>query len=728
VLLMALGLVAALLGAPALPARAAESERAPLSVSIDTLTPSTIPHKGRVTVTGEITNDSGSTWTDLQVYMFISPTPITSADALTQAAGTDPATEVGGRLTAPGLYDEVADLAPGESSPYVLSVRRKDLGISGQPGVYWFGVHVLGATHGVREAGADGRARTFLPLMGRHAPSTRLALVVPVKQPVRRDAAGRVLDVAAWERSLRPDGRLDRVVGLTAEATMQPVTWLIDPAMLDAVRSLSQDNPPLDLSPTDQTTGSSPGESASPSASSTSSANDEPSGEPSSEPSAGPSSGTGDQADGGRSPVARDAATWLQELRTQAGDRTVLALPYGDLDVAAVTGNRMNRLYRQARDLSTQTMTAMGITASPVVAPANGYLPARALRLVGPDTPVLLDDLAYPGATQPVVDTADGGHVVLTDTAAGSGGPSPTPGFAALAVRQRILSAMALHALSPSRDEPVVVSTPSDWNPGPSWGSAQFFGGLDVPWLQLVDLPTVLAGHVPPATPAQTQSPAYPHSQAVKEVPHANLLATEELGHTGDVLANLLTRNDRVDDVVAEQAMLSSSMAARRHPDRFLRLARAAADHLRGLMAKVRIEGPPFVMMSSEEGPIQVSLVNGLDQPVTVGVRAETRSPDLQFSTPDPVTLGPGKRASVRLRATSTDIGVHSVKLVATNSDGDPLGSTARFNVRTSQVGMVIWVIMGAGAAILFLTIAFRVARRLRRRKATHGPLLGDRP
>jgi hypothetical protein len=109
-------------------------------------------------------------------------------------------------------------------------------------------------------------------------------------------------------------------------------------------------------------------------------------------------------------------------------------------------------------------------------------------------------------------------------------------------------------------------------------------------------------------------------------------------------------------------------------------------------------------------------------------VRAETRSPDLQFSTPDPVTLGPGKRASVRLRATSTDIGVHSVKLVATNSDGDPLGSTARFNVRTSQVGMVIWVIMGAGAAILFLTIAFRVARRLRRRKATHGPLLGDRP
>jgi hypothetical protein len=67
---------------------------------------------------------------------------------------------------------------------------------------------------------------------------------------------------------------------------------------------------------------------------------------------------------------------------------------------------------------------------------------------------------------------------------------------------------------------------------------------------------------------------------------------------------------------------------------------------------------------------------------------------------------------------------VHPVSLVATDSDGAPLGSQTQFNVRTSNVSTVIWVIMAIGGGLLLLAIVVRLSRRIRRRKATHGPLL----
>jgi hypothetical protein len=141
-------------------------------------------------------------------------------------------------------------------------------------------------------------------------------------------------------------------------------------------------------------------------------------------------------------------------------------------------------------------------------------------------------------------------------------------------------------------------------------------------------------------------------------------------------------------------------------------------------MAQVRIEGPRFVMLSGESGPIQVTLVNGLEQSVKVGVRVSTPGSTLRIADVDPVTLGPGRRFSLRLEGSADDIGVHAVRLATTDAHGVPLGPVAQFSVRTSHVSTVIWVIMGAGGVLLFLAIGVRLFRRVRRRRATHGPLL----
>jgi hypothetical protein len=170
--------------------------------------------------------------------------------------------------------------------------------------------------------------------------------------------------------------------------------------------------------------------------------------------------------------------------------------------------------------------------------------------------------------------------------------------------------------------------------------------------------------------------------------------------------------------------MLASSATARRDPVASRVLAEDAYGHVSAQLDHVRVEGPPFVMMSGESGPVSVTLVNDLPEAVTVGLSASTPGSRLRIDPVDPVTLGPGRRTSVRLQAHSSDIGVHAVTLRVTDPTGVPLGSVAQFSVRTSNVSTVIWLVMAGGAALLLLTIGIRLVRRVRRRKATHGPLL----
>ena len=680
------------------------------------MTPAVVPRSGRVVITGQVTNRSDETWTDLKTYLFTSAAPITTRSELAEAAATDEDAPIGTRVYTAGLYDEVSDLAPGEATSYRLSVPAASLGIGSEPGVYWIGVHVLGAPEGEgRDNIADGRARTFIPQVPRDTDPSRLALVIPVKDVVRRGAAGRLLGLSYWQQSLSADGRLDRLLNLSGRAA-QPITWVVDPAVLDAARSVAQDNPKVDPGP-----GEDPGGTDDPSGS----ADPSPSG--SGTPSEG-GSGSGDDNDDDVGPAAEPsshavaARAWLEELLRQAPTHTVTAVPYGDLDVASVLSSRRRALYQRAAALSAETMTGFGIErATPVVDPISKTLPASALRRVEPSTPVVLGGDTFPDAQQPVVARDGRAPVVLADTGAGSGGPKPNSRYAALAVRQRVLADAALHALSSDKDQPLVVSTPPYWNPGSNWNDADFFAGLDQPWLQMVDLTSVVNG----AAPARPETgPVYPKEDRKAEIPRANLSASARLDATGQTYGRLLTDNDTVEDQLARVAILASSENTRDDAGQALARVESTTGYVRAQMQSVRIEGPDFVMMSSEDGPIQVTLVNGLDQPVRVGITARTRSTGLKIASVAPRTLGPGQRTAIRLRATSNNIGVHAVTLVATDDTGHPTGSITQFSVRTSRVSTVIWVIMASGGVLLFLAIAVRLFRRVRRRKSTHGPRL----
>ena len=124
---------------------------------------------------GTVTNVSDETFTRVNLHAFSSETPI--RDSLTlSAVGHDRPHPVRRR---PGdrarhLRHRSTSWRPGASATFTDSVPVELLATSGEPGVYWIGIHALGDSSVPRDLVADGRARTFIPRVPvRRRPATR---------------------------------------------------------------------------------------------------------------------------------------------------------------------------------------------------------------------------------------------------------------------------------------------------------------------------------------------------------------------------------------------------------------------------------------------------------------------------------------------------------------------------------------------------------------------------
>jgi hypothetical protein len=130
-------------------------------------------------------------------------------------------------------------------------------------------------------------------------------------------------------------------------------------------------------------------------------------------------------------------------------------------------------------------------------------------------------------------------------------------------------------------------------------------------------------------------------------------------------------------------------------------------------MERVQVTGTDFVTLSGGSGSLTVTLVNGLKQPIAVGLRASSDSPRVKVATPEPVSMQPGQRTTLRLKVTS-GTGVHDVTLTPVTTSGEATGTPLTFSLRTSTVGRLIWYILAAGGTLLVVMIARRIVLRVR--------------
>ncbi len=117
----------------------------------------------------------------------------------------------------------------------------------------------------------------------------------------------------------------------------------------------------------------------------------------------------------------------------------------------------------------------------------------------------------------------------------------------------------------------------------------------------------------------------YGRAQLAEEVGTSNIVATRRLTHTSTVLGNLLANENDVTDQLSGAALQSSSYSARPTPKLAADQVLALDATTRGQMDRVQVTGTDFVTLSGGSGSLTVTLVNGLKQPITVGMQVTHR-------------------------------------------------------------------------------------------------------
>ncbi|MGD9959883.1 DUF6049 family protein [Nocardioides sp.] len=691
------------------PARAESGSPAevtdPLKVTISGVAPAVIPKKGPLRLSGTVTNVSEETWSLINVYTWVADQPITTADDLDANAQSDPFQQLGQRIVEPETDLRIDELAPGQSTSYSVSVPH-DILIRyldpSAPGVYRIGVQTLGASTDGRPETAVGRAYTYVPLVSPDASDVQAAVVLPIRREVTYTHEGKVRDLPRWRRDLGPAGGLHNLLDFGSSAPPGTLTWLIDPAVLEAVQRLADGNPVRDLGPISEVP---PDTTASPDP--TPAADEDADGEDSG---AAASAAALDE-------TSRLATEWLAQLATATTGSRVLSLPYGDVDMAAA--NTVDpQVAKRATALSATVFQDLGIAADPAVAPPSGYLEPASVAALDTNATILASDAVLadpdlkvdPRSTTVLVNAH---RVDLYDEAASSGGPGPTRPLSEVALRQRVLSEAALR--SQQQDpRPLVIALPADWNPGGV--RAGFFDALDRSWLSVV--PQQSLGDPDPPT-VTADSLVYPERQAERELGIANFDAAIRLAQAGATLQNLLTDNTTVEREVLAQALTTTSYFMRGDPQAAIDDADRARRSIEAVFNQVHISAPESVTLSGASGPVRVDLRNDLEQTVTLRIEP-IADQYISIRTPGKIKLEGGTSTSVRLRVRSTQLGLHQVRLALVDDDGTRLGPGADLPIRSNQSGRVIWVIIAAGMALLFGAIALRLVRRFTGRHS-HG-------
>lgn len=737
------GLTGLLLGAAALagpPSAAQEApgaatlaprdDDAPLAITIEELTPGALPRTGPIVVSGTVTNVDLESWQDIRLYPVFSEGPncdlcaevmLTSA-ALEEAAATDPAAPVGERDTT--VVAEVTSLAPGQSASYSLRIPQaalRDLFPDPAAGVYWFGVHALGASAtSPRDTVADGRARTFLPyLPPRTEETVDTAIVMPLRGAISHATDGSLDATAQWQEALGVRGSLGGPLAFGAASGINPVTWLVDPAVLESVRHLADRNLPREVTPVPD-----PDEPV-------------PSDDPSDEESGADDEDTATDDPGlpEDDPLVRAAATWLQQAETLLSADTVAALPYGDPDISSAA-QHLPSLYRTAREQPSEVLAAWDLDPLPVVAGPNGYLDPTGLGTIDDGAVLLLGDQMFPTqafSDRPPADGLIGDRpVVVTSSSAARGGPGPDPAIAAVALRQRILSEAAVRILAAGDEEPepLVVVLPTELT---ATDASAFWDGLDIDWIDLTALDQLVAAAGPvegEGTDDRQINPddlTYPAAQDLDEVSGVVLVEAGRLIRAARSFQAILGDDYAIGEELISEAIAATSYSLRGDSGVAGRLARTRL-WVEEQLEQVTIDAPNGVTLSGTSGGFSVSVRNTLPYPVTVNIEASTDN-DASIGVTNPIQLAANSRTSVPITADMSRTGVHNVTLRLTDVDGQFIGADDTLPLRSGQVGIVIWIIIGTGAAILFVAIGIRLVRRVRRESADRDdPAEDDEP
>ncbi|MFI0187970.1 DUF6049 family protein [Streptomyces sp. NPDC017082] len=696
-------LLAGLLQLPAAaPAQAASSD--PVSVSLDSLSPSAPTDGDTLTVSGTVTNTGKQPVTHAHVGLRVGPS-LTSRSAIDSVARNSDDVQSAAGTDVGDKYEEKFDrLAPGVAEHFSISVPVDKLDL-GEDGVYELGVALSGQTPAQGWDQVLGIRRTFLPWQPSDAGTkTKTTFLWPLLSTVHMTAKTGAGDLQTPEflddelaDELAPGGRLGQMVELGKDLD---VTWVIDPDLLASVDAMAGGTYRIQ------------------------------------------------GADGTSTPGSREhqaaAKQWLAALQKAVAGKEVVALPFADPDLASLAHNgtsvtgSLSHL-KDATDVAATTVkTVLHVTPSTDFAwPVNGAVDRSIMKVAtsaGADRVIARSDslqetagLPYtPSAARPV---GGGTTVVVADTRLSTAfqGDLSKAGSATLAVQRFLAQSLALNAQTDTQRSIVVAPQrlPTASQAQAMAAAAKALEGGT--WSQAQDLTATSKDKPDPgATTRVPSASAYPSSLRRQELPRT---AFEQIARTQDKLDNfqvILTDQSRVVTPFGRAIDREMSTSWRGH-------ARAAESYRGGVEAwldeladQVKLIDKSETKLSGRSATIPVTVQNNLVQPVGhLVLRLESTMPTrLEIGgkaySEQRVEVSGGHSQSVKFTTSANANGRVTVIARLYTEDGRPYGQAVTFDVKVTEVTPTVMLVIGGGVLLLVLA-GFRMYTQ-RKRAAARQP------
>ncbi|MGW7660006.1 DUF6049 family protein [Streptomyces sp. NPDC054756] len=669
-----------------------------VDVAVDSLTPG-VPGEGdTVTVSGTVTNKGKRTVTDAKVDLLLGrPVNTRSAiDTISRRTTFQPGLDgdpVGGKYV-----KEFAKLAPGISQRFSIAVPVDKLNLD-QDGVYQFSVSLSGETAAQPWPQVLGIQRTFLPWQPDGAETkTRTTVLWPListshmtaetgsdesQTPVFHDD-----DLA---KEIAPGGRLQQMVALGKELD---VTWVIDPDLLASVDAMTERYS---------------------------------------------IQGEGDtKTPGTHQGVAKQ---WLSELQDAVEGKEVVALPFGDPDLASLAHNGTNvtgslNHFKEATDVAGDTVESILHVepATDFAWPVEGAVDPSIVKVgtsAGADKVIARSDslaednsLPYtPSAARPI---GGGTSAVVADARLSTlfQGNQTRASTSTLAVQRFLAQSLTLN-LQTSKQRNIVVAPQRMPTASQAQTMAQAVRALqDGSWSQAQDL--TAAASAKPDPSATTRVPAaskYPSALRKQELPRG---AFSQIATTQDKLDRfkvVLTNQSRVVTPFgrAMNRTMSASWRGR---------AGAAADFRNGVEAYVdSLAGQVTLIDKSETKlsgrsatiPVTVknNLVQGVDHLVlrlrsTAPRRLEIGGEEYEEQR---VAVSGGHSQTVKFTASAQANGKATVIAQLYTEDGRAYGDPVKFDVKVTEFTATVMLVIGGGFLLLVLA-GFRMYTQRKRAAA----------
>lgn len=635
-----------------------------VAISITGVSPTELRDGATVTLTGTITNDGDERWTQAQAYLVIAPSPFTTRQQVTDAVQSE-TSYTGQRVVELDSIDEVGTLEPGSTSRFRVRVPYRDLQVTGAEGVYPVGVQVLAtAEDGTRDIAAIARATTFLPRVDRGATEVPGGIVWPFVMPDRLGPGGTWTDAPDLAARVSPGGQLRHLLDQARSAPSSGTSIVLDPALLLGLEDIVEGRRlPDDVQISD---------------------------------------------------AQRDAArSFVDDLADLSRRVSCWSLGFGRPDVLAIASSDDAAQLSAAVDTATASALAQfQVTGRQVSWPTSGGVTESLVAEVrgGGERPVIVGRSAVP-SWEPRL-----GSIVTRRTPQG---PAPlfvnagldvgVPGSKTVAtLRQRLLSEAAFASLErraddESRADAFVLIDPT-WDPG-EIGSDAFSAAFDADFVSPTDLEDLMA------TRRSAYAGPMPNTTTAEPLAGDQLRRVEDLVEAGAVVSDLVVDGGGVTASTARTVASLLSVSWRRDRDEGAEAARDQLRRTRATLDGLQIEGPPAITLSSAEGTFPLTVSNDTDDAVRVGVSIRSSNPALTVPDVEPVEVAAGERRTLTV---TVDVGeqtssTFTAQLVT--SSGTAVGQSDSFNVRSSRVGLALWVLMGAAGLFVLFALGRRFLR-----------------